>query len=54
MDAGDVTPSIMLFFDHRRFLFNVGEGFQRYCVEHGVRPREGMEKKKVESSGDDD
>ena len=36
-DTGDTTPSVLLFFDHLRFLFNVGEGFQRFCVQHRVK-----------------
>ena len=28
---------LLLFFDHQRYLFNAGDGFQRFCVEHGVR-----------------
>lgn len=26
-------PSVLLFFDHKRFVFNVPEGFQRYAAE---------------------
>ena len=33
----DAPPSVMLFFDGDRYVFNVGEGFQRLCVEHKVR-----------------
>ena len=36
-DTEDCSPSVLLFFDHQRYLFNAGEGFQRYCVEHGVK-----------------
>ena len=36
-DTGDTTPSVLLFFDHLRFLFNVGEGFQRFCVQHRIK-----------------
>jgi hypothetical protein len=25
MDTGDTTPSVLLFFDQRRFIFNAGE-----------------------------
>ena len=28
---------MLLFFDNLRFLFNVGEGFQRFCVQHRVK-----------------
>lgn len=36
-DTGCTLPSVLLFFDRRRYLFNVGEGFQRFCVEHKVK-----------------
>lgn len=36
-DTGDSAPSALLFFDHHRFLFNVGEGFQRFCIQHKIR-----------------
>ena len=36
-DTEDCSPSVLLFFDHQRYLFNAGDGFQRFCVEHGVR-----------------
>eukprot|EP01117_Protostelium_nocturnum_P020375 TRINITY_DN9127_c0_g1_i1.p1 TRINITY_DN9127_c0_g1~~TRINITY_DN9127_c0_g1_i1.p1 ORF type:complete len:798 (+),score=134.97 TRINITY_DN9127_c0_g1_i1:235-2628(+) len=30
----DSTPSILLFFDTKRYLFNVGEGFGRFAIQH--------------------
>lgn len=36
-DTGCTVPSALLFFDRQRYLFNVGEGFQRFCVEHKVK-----------------
>ena len=36
-DTDDASPCALLFFDRRRLLFNAGEGFQRFAVEHGVR-----------------
>ena len=30
-------PSALLFFDRQRYLFNAGEGFQRFCVEHKLK-----------------
>lgn len=36
-DTGDTCPSILLFFENERYVFNVGEGFQRYCFQHGVK-----------------
>lgn len=36
-DTGCTVPSVLLFFDRKRYLFNVGEGFQRFCVEHKVK-----------------
>lgn len=36
-DTGVTVPSVLLFFDRHRYLFNVGEGFQRFCVDHKVK-----------------
>lgn len=36
-DTGCTVPSVLLFFDRQRYLFNAGEGFQRFCVEHKVK-----------------
>ncbi len=36
-DTGASVPSALLFFDRQRFLFNAGEGFQRFCVEHRIK-----------------
>eukprot|EP01134_Creolimax_fragrantissima_P004945 CFRG4945T1 len=36
-DTGDSTPSFMLVFDKRRYLFNCGEGFQRLATESATR-----------------
>lgn len=36
-DTGCTVPSALLFFDRYRYLFNAGEGFQRFCVEHKVK-----------------
>eukprot|EP00898_Chlorokybus_atmophyticus_P008267 jgi/Chlat1/8441/Chrsp80S07923 len=36
-DTGGTSPSVLLFFDQRRYLFNVGEGFQRLAAEHKIR-----------------
>ena len=36
-DTGSGVPSALLFFDRQRFLFNAGEGFQRFCVEHRIK-----------------
>ena len=38
-DARDTSPSVLLFTDNRRYVFNVGEGFQRFAVEQGVTLR---------------
>lgn len=35
--SGEISPSFMLFFDNQRYLFNVGEGVQRLCIEHKMR-----------------
>ncbi|KAJ7558868.1 hypothetical protein O6H91_04G059400 [Diphasiastrum complanatum] len=37
MDTEDTAPSVLLFFDNKRFVFNAGEGLQRFCVEHKVK-----------------
>lgn len=36
-DTGDTVPTVLLFFDQRRFIFNAGEGLQRYCTEHKIK-----------------
>jgi len=33
----DSSPSVLLFFDNKRYLFNCGEGTQRFCTEYKVR-----------------
>lgn len=30
-------PSLLLFCDDKRYLFNVGEGTQRFCISHKIR-----------------
>ncbi|KAI3856511.1 hypothetical protein MKX03_016368 [Papaver bracteatum] len=37
LDTQDSSPSILLFFDSQRFIFNAGEGFQRFCTEHKIK-----------------
>ncbi|CAK7325117.1 unnamed protein product [Dovyalis caffra] len=37
MDTHDTLPSVLLFFDNQRFIFNVGEGLQRFCAEHKIK-----------------
>ncbi|MCD7453414.1 tRNAse Z trz4, mitochondrial [Datura stramonium] len=37
MDTQDTTPSVLLFFDKQRFIFNAGEGLQRFCTEHKIK-----------------
>jgi ribonuclease BN (tRNA processing enzyme) len=32
-----IVPSVYLFMDQVRMIFNVGEGLQRYCVQHTVK-----------------
>lgn len=36
-DTGVTVPSVLLFFDRQRYLFNVAEGFQRFCTDHKVK-----------------
>ena len=38
-DGAEAAPSVLLFTDAKRYTFNVGEGFQRFAVEHGVNVR---------------
>lgn len=38
-DVDDTSPSVLLFTDSQRIAFNVGEGFQRFAVEHGINIR---------------
>ena len=33
----DTSPSFILHFDSARYLFNAGEGTQRFCNEHRVK-----------------
>ncbi|XP_021746359.1 tRNAse Z TRZ4, mitochondrial-like isoform X2 [Chenopodium quinoa] len=37
MDTHDTMPSILLFFDNFRIIFNAGEGLQRFCAEHKIK-----------------
>ncbi|XP_021652986.2 tRNAse Z TRZ4, mitochondrial isoform X2 [Hevea brasiliensis] len=37
MDTHDTLPSVLLFFDKQRFIFNAGEGLQRFCAEHKIK-----------------
>jgi len=36
-DAGDSHPALLVAAGGQRFLFNAGEGLQRFCMEHRVR-----------------
>nr|XP_004252351.4 tRNAse Z TRZ4, mitochondrial-like isoform X1 [Solanum lycopersicum] len=36
MDTQDTSPSVLLFSDKWRFLFNAGEGLQRFLTEHKI------------------
>ncbi|CAA0837269.1 tRNAse Z4 [Striga hermonthica] len=37
MDTQDTSPSVLLFFDKQRIIFNAGEGLQRFCNEHKIK-----------------
>ncbi|GFP90434.1 zinc phosphodiesterase elac protein 2 [Phtheirospermum japonicum] len=37
MDTQDTSPAVLLFFDKQRFIFNAGEGLQRFCSEHRIK-----------------
>lgn len=34
MDNSTASPSVLLFFDKQRYLFNAGEGIQRHLIEY--------------------
>ncbi|CAH8363678.1 unnamed protein product [Eruca vesicaria subsp. sativa] len=34
MDTQDTSSSVLLFFDNQRFIFNAGEGLQRFCHQN--------------------
>ena len=36
-DTLDTIPSVLLFFDKERYLFNIGEGFQKFSLEHKIK-----------------
>eukprot|EP00941_MAST-03F_sp_MAST-3F-sp1_P004424 g4424.t1 len=36
-DRGDSCPSLLVTLDDKKYVFSVGECFQRFCFEHGVR-----------------
>ncbi|GJT56716.1 exocyst complex component EXO84C [Tanacetum coccineum] len=37
MDTQDTSPLVLLFFYKQRFIFNAGEGLQRFCTEHKIK-----------------
>jgi ribonuclease Z len=37
VDNATAAPSVLLFFDKDRYLFNAGEGIQRHFIEHKQR-----------------
>ncbi|KAI5073640.1 hypothetical protein GOP47_0011653 [Adiantum capillus-veneris] len=36
-DTGETVATVLLFFDQQRFVFNVGEGLQRFCTEYRIK-----------------
>lgn len=36
--TGDTGPTILLWFDKKRYLFNCSEGTQRFCGENHIKP----------------
>lgn len=36
-DTGETVASVLLFFDRQRYVFNAGEGFQRFTVEYKIK-----------------
>lgn len=37
VDNSTASPSVLLFFDKQRYLFNAGEGIQRHLIEYKQR-----------------
>ncbi|XP_047270115.1 tRNAse Z TRZ4, mitochondrial isoform X1 [Capsicum annuum] len=37
MDTQETSPSVLLCFDKERFIFNAGEGLQRFCMEYKIK-----------------
>ena len=35
--TGDSTPSVFVMLNKTRYLFNVGDGTQRFCGEHRIK-----------------
>ena len=36
-ETGDSTPSVIVGFADRKYLFDCGEGLQRFCIEHKIK-----------------
>lgn len=36
--TGDTGPTILLWFDKKRYIFNCSEGAQRFCSENHIKP----------------
>ena len=36
-ETGDSTPSVIVSFGDRKYLFDCGEGLQRFCIEHKIK-----------------
>ncbi len=36
-DTSDTLPSVLVSFDNKRYLFNIGEGFQRYALQNKIK-----------------
>ncbi|CAL2229439.1 unnamed protein product [Prunus armeniaca] len=53
MDTQDTSPSVLLFFDKQRFIFNAGEGLQRFCSEHKIKSSKEKWRLKERSYGSD-
>lgn len=43
VDNVTAAPSVLLFFDKDRYLFNAGEGIQRHFIEHKQRLKKVMQ-----------
>ncbi|CAB4307010.1 unnamed protein product [Prunus armeniaca] len=53
MDTQDTSPSVLLFFDKQRFIFNAGKGLQRFCTEHKIKLSKEKWRLKERSYGSD-
>lgn len=51
VDNATAAPSVLLFFDNNRYLFNAGEGIQRHFIEHKQRMKKVWQHSKCTNNG---